>query len=82
MLEEPQSLLVYGFTVGAETVLAFSKSEVAEQESKHEEGPGKLDRLSAATRQSAGVWLDSLNSLRVDGYLDRRPSLAWLGPSF
>lgn len=25
--------------------------------------------------------LDSLNSLRVDGYLDGRASLAWLSPS-
>lgn len=27
------------------------------------------------------MWLDSLNSLRVDGYLDGRASLAWLSPS-
>lgn len=54
---------------------------MGEQESKHGEGAGTPDWLSAATRQAAGVWLDSLNSLRVDGYLDGRPSLAWLSPS-
>lgn len=44
MLDEPQ-ILVYGFTVGAETVVATpaSLTEMEEEENKHEEGPGKQD---------------------------------------
>ena len=43
-LDEPQ-ILVYGFTVGAETVVATPASlrEMGEEENKHEEGQGKQD---------------------------------------